>query len=129
MGDKILQHNESFRYLRLILHKSGRIDEVVSDLIKASWMKVEVMELRILRWTCGKTLLDVILNRVYRAQLKVETINNKMREGRLVDGLRRRSRPKLMWEDIVKHDMNELLLSEDMKSNRNEWRAKIRLGG
>ncbi|GJZ66761.1 hypothetical protein Tco_0623457 [Tanacetum coccineum] len=103
-----------------------------------------------LRWTCGKTLLHMIPNGVYRAQLEVETIINKMREGRLrwfrhvrrrpqsspvrrvetlvVDSLRKRGRPKLRWEDRVKHDMKELLLSEDMTSDRNEWRARIRLG-
>ncbi|GJT86278.1 ataxia telangiectasia mutated family protein [Tanacetum coccineum] len=117
---------------------------------KAFSNKVEVAKLRMLRWICGKTLLDMIPNGVYRAQLEVETITNKMREGRLrwfghvrrrpqstlvrrvealvVEGLRRRDRSKLRWEDRVKHDMNELLLSEDMTSDRNEWRAKIRLG-
>ncbi|GJV65766.1 hypothetical protein Tco_1476594 [Tanacetum coccineum] len=43
----------------------------------------------------------------------------------VVDGLRRRGRPKLGWEDRVKHDMKELLLSEDMTFDRNEWRARI----
>ncbi|GJU92645.1 ataxia telangiectasia mutated family protein [Tanacetum coccineum] len=47
----------------------------------------------------------------------------------VVGGLRRRGRPKLRWEDRVKLDMKELLLSEDMIFNRNEWRARIRLGG
>ncbi|GKB39235.1 hypothetical protein Tco_0884177, partial [Tanacetum coccineum] len=105
----------------------------------------------VLRWTCGKTMLDMIPNGVYRAELEVETIINKMREGRLrwfghvrrrpqstpvrrvealaVDGMRRRGRPKLRWEDRVKFDMKELLLSEDMTSDRNELRARIILGG
>nr|GEZ41373.1 hypothetical protein [Tanacetum cinerariifolium] len=39
IGDKILQPKESFRYLGSMLHKSGRIDEDVSNRIKASWMK------------------------------------------------------------------------------------------
>nr|GEW85256.1 ataxia telangiectasia mutated family protein [Tanacetum cinerariifolium] len=163
IGDKILQPKESFWYLGSMLHKYGRIDEDVSNRIKAAWMKwraatrvlcdrnvplklkgkfyrvtirptmlygsecwpitkaianrVEVAELRMLRWTCGKTLFDMIPNRVYRVQLEVETIINKMRERRLrrfghvrrrpqsspvrrvkalvVDGLRRRGRPKL----------------------------------
>ncbi|GJV94486.1 hypothetical protein Tco_1546063 [Tanacetum coccineum] len=47
----------------------------------------------------------------------------------VVGGLRRRGRPKLRWEDRVKLDMKELLLFEDMISDRNEWRARIRLGG
>ncbi|GJW88533.1 hypothetical protein Tco_0163873 [Tanacetum coccineum] len=165
IGDKILQPKESFRYLGSMLHKSGRIDEDVAHRIKAAWLKpamlygsecwpitkalanrMEVAELRMLRWTCGKTMLDMIPNGVYRAELEVETIINKMREGRLrwfghvrrrpqsapvrrvealvVDGMRRRGRPKLRWEDRVKLDMKELLLSEDMTSDRNEWRAR-----
>ncbi|GJV70808.1 hypothetical protein Tco_1490803 [Tanacetum coccineum] len=82
---------------------------------------------------------------------EVESIINKMREGRLrwfghvrrrpqsapvrrlealvVGGLRRRGRPKLRWEDKVKLDMKELLLSEDMTSDRNKRRARIRSGG
>ncbi|GJX51073.1 retrovirus-related pol polyprotein LINE-1 [Tanacetum coccineum] len=39
IGDKILQPKESFRYLGSMLHKSGRIDEDVSNRIKAAWMK------------------------------------------------------------------------------------------
>nr|GEZ08626.1 hypothetical protein [Tanacetum cinerariifolium] len=99
IGDKILQPKESFRYLGSMLHKSGRIDEDVANRIKAAWMKwraatrvlcdrnvplkVEVAKLRMLRWTCGKTLLDMIPNGVYRAQLEVESIINKTREVRL----------------------------------------------
>ncbi|GKB80367.1 retrovirus-related pol polyprotein LINE-1, partial [Tanacetum coccineum] len=104
--------------------------------------RMEVAELRMLRWTCGKIMLDMIPNGVYRAELEVETIINKIREGRLrwfghvrrrpqsalvrrvealvVDGIRRRGRPKLRWKDRVKLDMKELLLSEDMTSDRNE---------
>ncbi|GJR60370.1 retrovirus-related pol polyprotein LINE-1 [Tanacetum coccineum] len=75
---------------------------------------------------------------------------NKMREGRLrwfghvkrrpqyrrvepltVNGARRRGRPKLRWEDRredrLKTDLKELLLSEDMTSDRSEWRTRIRV--
>ncbi|GKB54324.1 hypothetical protein Tco_0905077 [Tanacetum coccineum] len=169
IGDKILQPKESFRYLGSMIHKSGRIDEDLKGkfyrvairpsmlygsecwpITKALANRVEVAELRMLRWTCGRTMLDMIPNGVYRAELEVENIINKMREGRLrwfghvrrrprsapvrrvedmvVGGLRRRGRPKLRWEDRVKLDMKELLLSEDMISDRNEWRARIRLG-
>ncbi|GKA17415.1 hypothetical protein Tco_0697252 [Tanacetum coccineum] len=95
-----------------------------------------------LRSTYGKTMLDMIPNGVYGAEPEVETIINKMREGRLrwfghvkrrpqsapvrrveglvVGGLRRRGRPKLRWEDRVKLEIKELLLSEDMTFDRNE---------
>ncbi|GKE23314.1 ataxia telangiectasia mutated family protein [Tanacetum coccineum] len=111
--------------------------------------RMEVAEMRMLRWTCGKTLLDMIPNGAFRRNLQVATIVNKMREGRLrwfghvkrrpqsapvrrvetivVDGVRRRGRPKLRWEDRLKTDLKELLLSEDMTSDRNSWRTRIRV--
>nr|GEY54190.1 putative methyltransferase family protein [Tanacetum cinerariifolium] len=49
-------------------------------------------------------------------------------EALVVVDLRRMGRPKLRWEDKLKLDMNELLVSKDMTSNRNEWRARTRLG-
>ncbi|GJT99409.1 hypothetical protein Tco_1109748 [Tanacetum coccineum] len=72
-------------------------------------------------------MLDMISNGVYRADLEVENIINKMRECRLSS--RRMGRPKLRWEDKMKNGMKELLLSEDMTSDRSEYRARIRLGG
>ncbi|GJZ65988.1 hypothetical protein Tco_0622684 [Tanacetum coccineum] len=96
-------------------------------------------------------MLDMIPNGVFRAELEVESIIHKMREGMLrwfghvkkrpqttpvrrveallVDGLRRRGRLKLRWEDRLKQVMKELLLSEDMTSDRNVWRDRISIGG
>ncbi|GKB46415.1 ataxia telangiectasia mutated family protein [Tanacetum coccineum] len=118
---------------------------------KAQANRVEVAELRMLRWTCGKTMVDMIPNGVFRAGLDVDSIIDKMREGRLrwfghvkrrpqnapvrrveamlVEGSRRRGRPKLRWEDRLKQDMMELLLSVDMTSDRNAWRDRIRISG
>ncbi|GJZ12281.1 hypothetical protein Tco_0547511 [Tanacetum coccineum] len=50
-------------------------------------------------------------------------------EALFVDGLRRRGRPKLRWDDRLKQDMKDLLLSEDMTSDRNAWRDRINIGG
>ncbi|GJS04988.1 hypothetical protein Tco_0321496 [Tanacetum coccineum] len=108
---------------------------------KAQENRVEVAKLRMLRWTCGKSTVDIIPNGVFRAELEVDSIIDKMRKGRLrwlghlkrrpqtspvkkveallVDGSRRRGRPTLRWEDILKQDMKELCLSEDMTSDRN----------
>nr|GEU62306.1 reverse transcriptase domain-containing protein [Tanacetum cinerariifolium] len=88
---------------------------------KAQENMIEVAELRMLSLTCGKTMLD---NRVFRAELDVNTIIGKIREGRfrwfghvkripqiasvrrvealLVVGVRRIGRPKLRWEDRIK---------------------------
>ncbi|GJU78446.1 hypothetical protein Tco_1275516 [Tanacetum coccineum] len=50
-------------------------------------------------------------------------------EALIVQGLRKRGSPKLRWEDRIKQDMKELLLSEDMISDRNAWTDRIRIGG
>nr|GEV94762.1 hypothetical protein [Tanacetum cinerariifolium] len=151
--DQILQPKESFRYLGSVLHRSRRIVDDAAirptmlygcecwPITKALAFRVEVAELRMLRWTCDKTMVDMISNEAFIAALDVDSISNKMREGRLrwfghikrrpqsasvrrveamvVEGLRRRGRPKLRWEDRLKMDMKELRLSEDMTSDRN----------
>lgn len=93
----------------------------------------------------------MIPNRVFRAKLEVDNIILKMREGRLrwfrhvrrrlqsapvrrvealvVEGVRRRGRPKLRWEDRVKLEMQEFLLTEDITSDRKAWRDRIRICG
>ncbi|GKA28196.1 hypothetical protein Tco_0714364 [Tanacetum coccineum] len=85
-------------------------------------------------------MIDRIPNGVFRVELGVDSIIDKMREGRLrwfghvkrrpqtsplrrveslfVEGSRRRGRPKLRWEDRLNLDMKELLLSENMTSDR-----------
>ncbi|GJY99025.1 retrovirus-related pol polyprotein LINE-1 [Tanacetum coccineum] len=120
-------------------------------IIKALANRVEVAELRMLRWTCVKTMVDMIPNGVFRGGLDVDSIIDKMREGRLrwfghvkrrpqnapvrkveamlVEGSRRRDRPKLRWEDRLTQDMMELFLSVDMTSDRNAWRDRIRISG
>ncbi|GJU80819.1 hypothetical protein Tco_1283184 [Tanacetum coccineum] len=78
----------------------------------------------------------------FQTNLQVMTVVNKIRERRLrwlrhvkrrpqstphvrrveyitVDDVRRRNRPKLRWKDILKIDLKELLLSEDIIYDRN----------
>nr|GEX35702.1 retrovirus-related Pol polyprotein LINE-1 [Tanacetum cinerariifolium] len=164
--DRILQPKESFGYLgvlrdwRIPLKLKGKFYKVAIrptmlygsecwSITNAQATRVEVVELRMLRWICGKTMIDMIHNGVFRAELDVDYIVEKMREGRLrwfghvkrrprnasvrrveamkVKGSRRRGRPKLRWEDGLKMDMKELLLSEDMAFDRNAWRDRIRI--
>ncbi|XP_071713187.1 uncharacterized protein [Rutidosis leptorrhynchoides] len=130
IGDQVLHPHDSFRYLGSMLHKSGMIDEDVSHRIRVGWLK----------WRAAKGVLE---------NLKVENIVNKMREGRLrwfghvrrrpptapvrrvealtVSGVRRRGRPTRRLEERLKLDMKELLLTEDMTSNRILWRSRIRI--
>ncbi|GKB35206.1 retrovirus-related pol polyprotein LINE-1 [Tanacetum coccineum] len=126
--DKILQPKESFRYLGsvmvnrsrcgLMIELNSRIRTVGRDgaasakcwpITKALANRVEVAELRMLR--------------------RPHTAPVRRVKALLVDGLRRRGRPKLRWEDRLKQDMKELLLSEDMTSDRSAWRDRISIGG
>nr|GEU59947.1 reverse transcriptase domain-containing protein [Tanacetum cinerariifolium] len=50
---------------------------------KAQANRVEVEELRMPKWTCGRTMVDMISNGVFRGALEVDSKINKMREGRL----------------------------------------------
>ncbi|GKC94850.1 ABC transporter I family member 10-like protein [Tanacetum coccineum] len=81
----------------------------------------------------------MIPNGAFQRNLQVGTIVDKMREGRLrwfghvkrrpqSTPVRkvRRGRPKLRLEDRLKTDLKELLLFEDMTSDRNSWRTRIR---
>ncbi|KAL6520057.1 hypothetical protein OROHE_017200 [Orobanche hederae] len=108
--------------------------------------KLEAAEMRMLRWSCGRTLLDKIPNGVFRESLEVAPISAKVREGRLrwfghvrrrqtsapvrrveslvVVGGRRRGRPRT-WEEQLRLDLKALNLSEAMTVDRCSWRRKI----
>ena len=96
-------------------------------------------------------MLDRIPNTAIRRSLGVAQITEKLREGRLrwyghvqrrppsapvrrvdaivIEGKRRRGRPKRKWEDSVRLDLEELGLSGDMTSDRKAWRSLIRVEG
>nr|GEV85861.1 retrovirus-related Pol polyprotein LINE-1 [Tanacetum cinerariifolium] len=160
IGDRILQPNESFRYLGSVLHRSRRIDEDVAHRIGVGSMKWRAAS----RVLCDRRIPLKLKGKFYmvairpamlygsecwpitkaqankRAELDVDSIINKMREGRLrwfghvrrpqsapvrrveamlVEGSRSRGRPKHRWEYRLKQDMKEILLSEDMTSDKN----------
>nr|GEY58733.1 craniofacial development protein 2 [Tanacetum cinerariifolium] len=78
IGEHILEPKEAFRYLGSVIHKSGRTKNDVTHRIQAGWLgghstgnvvrvkvlplrkaqanRIEVAEIRMLRWTCGKTI-------------------------------------------------------------------------
>ncbi|KAI3814008.1 hypothetical protein L1987_18747 [Smallanthus sonchifolius] len=109
--------------------------------------KMEVAEMRMLRWMCGHTRMDRIRNKVFRERLGVACISDKIREGRLrwfghvrrrgmsapvrsvetltLKGKRGRGRPKLTWEERIRQDLLDLHLFEDMTEDRTSWRRRI----
>ncbi|GKA85778.1 UDP-sugar pyrophosphorylase [Tanacetum coccineum] len=114
IGEHILEPKESFRYLGYVIHKSGRIKDDVTYRIQVVATIVNKIREGQLRW------FGHVKRRPQSAPVRrVKAI--------VIDSVRRRGRPKFMWEDRLKTDLKELLLSEDMTSDRNSWRTRIRL--
>ena len=96
---------------------------------KTQERKLEVEEMKMLRWMCGVTKMDKIRNERIRGTVKAEKISKKIQERRLqwyghvrrredgyvgrrvmemeVPGRRGRGRPKQRWMDNVKEDMRD----------------------
>ncbi|KAL6563007.1 hypothetical protein OROHE_005594 [Orobanche hederae] len=111
--------------------------------------KLEAAEMRMLRWSCGRTMLDRIPNGVFKSVLEVAPISVKVREWRLrwfghirrrqatapvrrvesllVVGRRKRGRPRRTWEEQLRLDLKSLNLSETMTVDMCSWRRQIRV--
>ena len=97
---------------------------------KAQEKKLEVAEMRMLRWVCRVTKLDKIRNE--RIRIRLKWYGHVMRReehyvGRRamvmkVQGRRKRGRPKRRWLDKVKDDIKEKGLSADDVYDRAIWR-------
>ncbi|KAF3661311.1 putative monogalactosyldiacylglycerol synthase, chloroplastic-like [Capsicum annuum] len=109
---------------------------------------MRVAEMRMLRWMCGLTRGDRVRNKTIREKVGVTSVECKMREARLrwfghvkrrgmdapvrrcerlaLDGFRRgRGRPKKYWGEVIRRDMEQLQLTEDMTLDRKQPRPII----
>ena len=103
--------------------------------VKKAHEKMEVAEMKMLRWMCGVTRLDKIRNEKIRGTTKVGEISKKVQErrmrrdeyvGKRVMGIEvqgsRRGRPKKRWAFCVKDDLREKGLSGEEVYDRAAWR-------
>ncbi|KAG5584745.1 hypothetical protein H5410_045179 [Solanum commersonii] len=97
-------------------------------------------------------LSDKIRNEVIREKVRVASVVDKLREVRLrwfghvkrrcadapvrrcegldIEGTRRgRGRPKKYWGEVIRQDMAQLHITEDMTLDRKEWRLRIKVEG
>ncbi|PHT60418.1 Transmembrane 9 superfamily member 2 [Capsicum baccatum] len=114
--------------------------------------KLKVTEMRMLRWMCGFTRADRVRNESIWEKVGVVPVEDKLREVRLrwfghvmrrgtdapvlrcerlaLDGFKQgRGRPKKYWREVIKRDMEQLQLTEDMTQYRKVWRKSIRIEG
>ncbi|KAF3651997.1 Ataxin-3 -like protein [Capsicum annuum] len=114
--------------------------------------KLKVAEMRMLRWMCGFMRADRVRNEIIREKVGVASVEDKIREVRLrwfghvmrrgtdapvrrcerlaLDGFKRgRGRPKKYWREVIRRDMEQLRLTEDMTLDRKVWRKSIRVEG
>ncbi|KAL6517101.1 hypothetical protein OROHE_017807 [Orobanche hederae] len=112
--------------------------------------KMNVAEMRMLRWMCGHTKKDRLRNEVIREKVRVASIEDKMMENRLrwfghvrrrpVDAsvrrleswgtsniVKGRGRPKKTWIKLIENDMRFLGIGESMAMERQIWRERIRV--
>ena len=110
--------------------------------------KINVAEMRMLRWMCGKTLRDRIKNENIRSMVGVAPIEAKIKEHRLrwfghvyrrptdavvkksdniiVEGhTRGRGRPKLTLKAVVRKDLRALNITEHEALDRAQWKNRI----
>jgi hypothetical protein len=114
----------------------------------AAERRLHAMEMRMVRWVMGISLLDHVTNDMIRRQFGIAPINEKMREGRLrwfghveraapgtvagianhleVDGRRPRGRPKQRWRDTINADLKSSNLRHEDAQDRAKWRRAIR---
>ncbi|KAG5586098.1 hypothetical protein H5410_046532 [Solanum commersonii] len=111
---------------------------------------MHVAEMRMLRWMCGHTRSDKIRNEVVREKVGVASMVDKLREARLrwfrhvkrrgadapmrrceglvIEGTQRgRGRPKKYWGEVIRQDLAQLHLTEDITLDRKEWRSRIKV--
>ena len=116
---------------------------------KAQEKKLDVAEMRMLRWMRGVTKMGRIRNDRIRGTTKVGEISKKVQESRLkwyvhvlrredeyegarvmgmeVPRKRRRGRPKRRWLDSTRNDLSEReFLSGEDAQDRAKWKRLIR---
>ena len=120
-----------------------------APLKKAQEQKLDVTEMKMLRWMSGVTRMDRVQNRYIRGSTKVMEASKKVQESRLrwfghlkrrengehvardvmemeVVGTRRRGRPRVRWKDCIRKDMEEKDIGEHQVMDRNSWRRLIK---
>ena len=110
---------------------------------------MEVAELKMVRWALGVTRKDKIRNKYVRGTAKIAKLGDKLRNARLcwyghkkrkegyvgkmmmemaVPGRRKRGRPRRMWMDLAREDMERVGAKERDEVDQEKWKILLRCG-
>ena len=106
--------------------------------------KMEVAELKMVRWALGVTRKDKMRNEYVRGTAKIEKLGDKLRNARLrwyghvkrreegyvgktmvemaVSGRRKRERPRRRWMDLAREDMERVGAKERNEVGWEKWK-------
>ncbi|KAF3643824.1 Methyltransferase-like protein 5 [Capsicum annuum] len=102
--------------------ENGEINEDITHRIGVRWMKWRLAS----RILCDKKLPPKLKGKFYRVRSTNAPVRRSERLAR--DGFKRgRGRPKKYWREVIRHDMEQLQLIEDMSLDRKLWRRRIRV--
>ena len=112
--------------------------------------KMEVVELKMVRWALGVTRKDKIRNEYVRGSAKIAKLGGKLRNARLrwyghvkrreegyvekrmmemaVPSRKKRGRPRRRWMDLAREDMERVSAGEGDKADWVKWRTLSRCG-
>ena len=138
------------KFHRTVIRPAMLYGTETSSMKKTEEKRMDVAEMRMLRWMCGLTREDRIRNEYIRGSTKVVEISKKIQEGRLrwyghllrrdedhvgrctmemkVQGRRKRGRPRKRWRDCVRDDLQLKGITEEEAQDRNKWRRLIQNG-
>ena len=138
------------KFHRTVIRPAMLYGTETASMKKTEEKRMDVAEMRMLRWMSGVTREDKIRNEYIRGSTKVIELSKKIQEGRLrwyghllrrdddhvgrhimemeVQGRRKRGRPRKRWRDCVRDDLQYKGINEEAAQDRNQWRRLIRNG-
>ena len=125
----------------------GHVDVWQENIKKEQERRLDVAEMKMIRWSMGKTRKDKVRNDNLRNAMGIRAVSEKVQGNRLrwyghvqrrdhdycgkvaeqinIEGKRRRGRPLMTWHSKLTHDLKEHDLLPDMVHDRCAWRQKI----